>query len=262
MRFYPQLSSGAVAQFPFRAAHRRRTIVNDLPDGRVVHFEDWGAQKASWRLEYADLSLVEWEALRSLHEEMSGRLGTFTFFDPNSNLLAWSEEFERAPWVRDAFLNVASGMPDPLGGTSGRLLTNTSGVDQRLAQRLGIPGTYFSAFSIWLRSDVPRTVQLVGQQGHKEIQIGETWHRAEFAGPGSGSSEGTDFGIVIPSGATIVVFGAQAEAQPTASSYKRNEGAGGIYSKARFSSDTIECWSDGPGRYRTVVTLESMLEAA
>jgi hypothetical protein len=52
------------------------------------------------------------------------------------------------------------------------------------------------------------------------------------------------------------------EAQPAPSRYKRSESAAGIYRKTRFSSDKLESWSEGPGRYRAVVELQSAAEAA
>lgn len=262
MRTYPQLSSGAVVQFPFRATSRRRTVVNELPDGRLVQFQDWTAAQTAWRIEYEDLSTAEWEAIRGLHEEMRGRLRTFVFFDPSSNLLAWSEEFERVVWVKDPFLGVTNGVSDPLGGTNARLLTNSSVTNQRIMQRVAIPSSYVTAFSVWLRSDSPQMATLFRATEHKEIRISADWRRVELSGPGGGASSETDFGVEIPGGATVTAFGAQLDAQPVPSDYKRSEDRSGIFPKTRFASDRLECWSEGPGRYRAVVTLESILEAA
>lgn len=262
MRTYPQLSSGAVVQFPFRVTSRRRTIVNELLDGRNVQFQDWSTAQTAWRIEYEDLSTAEWEAIRGLHEEMRGRLRTFVFFDPSSNLLAWSEEFERVVWVKDPFLEVTNGISDPLGGTNARLLTNSSVTNQRMMQRVAIPSSYVTAFSIWLRSDTPQIVTLFRATEHKEIRISADWRRVELSGPGGGAYGETELGVEIPAGAAVAAFGAQLDAQPVPSDYKRSEARSGIFPTTRFASDRLECWSEGPGRYRTVVTLESILEAA
>ena len=262
MSVYPQLSSGAIVQFPFRSSHRRRTILNELPDGTTVRFEDWGSQQTFWRIDYADLSAAEWETLKALHDEMAGRLRTFIFFDPNANLAAWSEEFERSAWVKDPFLGVAEGATDPQGGTNARLLTNTSAIHQRVSQRLDIPEGYATAFSVWLRSDTPLAVSLVRQAESKEILVNTVWQRVQLCGRGSGGGEETEFGILIPGGSTVAAFGAQIEAQPSPSHYKRSESSSGIYAKTRFSSDKLQFWADGPGRYRAQVALESVLEAA
>lgn len=262
MRTYPQLSSGAHVQFPFRVTCRRRTIVNELLDGRSVQFQDWTAARALWRMEYEDLSAAEWGAIRGLHEDMRGRLGTFVFVDPSSNLLAWSEEFERAVWGKDPFLGVTNGVADPLGGTNARLLANSSVTSQRILQRVAIPSSYVTAFSIWLRSDTPQVVALFRAAERKEVRVAVTWQRLELSGSGHGAPGETDFGVEIPAGATVAAFGAQVDAQPAPSDYKRNESRSGIFPKTRFASDRLECWSEGPGRYRTVVTLESIVEAA
>lgn len=262
MKFYPQLNSGATVQFPFRTSYRRRTIVNELPDGGQIRFEDAGAQSALWRIEYRDLNTAEWEAIRDLHEEMAGRLGTFTFFDPNRNLLAWSEEFERPVWEKDVFLSVTPEIPDPNGGMNGRLLNNSSAVDRSVTQRVTIPTSYVTAFSVWLRADAEQTAGLIRGGEVKDVLVTPRWQRVAFSGQGSGGGDETAFGIRVPSGSTIAAFGAQVEAQPVPSSYKRSEGATGVHRKTRFGSDRLEFWSEGPGRYRAVVLLESVTEAA
>jgi hypothetical protein len=219
-------------------------------------------RQTGWRINYADLTGEEWESIRTLHEEMAGRLGTFTFFDPIANLFSWSEEFERTVWVKDPFLTVTTGVADPLGGTNARLLSNGGAAVQKLSQRVGIPESYATAFSVWLRSDSPVTVGLVRGGQAREVVVKSGWQRVELCGRGLGLSEQSDFGIAIPPGGSVAVFGAQVEAQPAASSYKRNEATTGVYPKTRFASDTLLVWSDGPGRYRTHVSLESVLEAA
>lgn len=257
MSVFPQLHSGAVVQFPFRATYRRRTIVNELQDGQAIRFQDGGTQRVEWRIEFADLTVAESEALRRLHAEMEGRVGTFAFFDPNANLAAWSEDIERPVWTKDPFITLTPGVADPEGGTNAQMLANAGVTDQRVVQRLAIPETFETSMSVWLRSSVSQSANLVRQSERKEVSVGLQWRRVQLCGRGSGSDDETDFGISIAAGASVEVYGVQVEAQPVPSSYKRNEAATGIHRKARFSSDSLEIWSDGAGRYRAVVAVQS-----
>jgi hypothetical protein len=256
---FPQLTSGAIVQFPFRSTYRRRTIVNELADGRFVRFHDWGVSTTAWRIEYSDLGEAEWEAIRNLHEEAEGRLRTFLFFDPNGNLMAWTEDFEREIWVKDPFLAVGAAVADPLGGLKARRLTNSSSAEQQMTQLIPVPQSYETAFSVWLRSDSPAEIYLVRGGDRKEVRVDTRWRRVALCGRGSGDGSSNNFGLLLSGGASVDAFGAQVEVQSAPSDYKRNESSAGVYPFTRFTTDRLECWSDGPGRFRAVVNLESVV---
>jgi len=61
--FYPQLSSGALAQYPIRRVHLTRPVVNVLPDGTTVAMPDVGASRLLWELSYTDLELEDVNAI-------------------------------------------------------------------------------------------------------------------------------------------------------------------------------------------------------
>jgi hypothetical protein len=262
MRVYPQLFSGSIAQFPYRVTRRRRTLLNEMADGRVVRFEDWGAASISWRLEYGDLTEAEWTAIALLHEESEGRLGTFAFFDPGRNLLAWSEDPGRDVWVKDPFVVIEPGSVDPFGGSEARQITNAGAVEQGFVQRLPIPDNYATAWSVWMRSDTAQGVALIRGNARRDVRIGHRWQRYSHCGRGAGVETETAFGLVLPVGGVVEVFGGQVEAQTAPSDYKRNDQSTGMHLQTRFSTDRLECWADGPDRFRTVVNLESMAVTA
>ncbi len=60
MTVFPQLSSGAVAQFPFRKGLRFRTLVNQAADGSEIRFADVDYRARAWELAVHQLSDQEW----------------------------------------------------------------------------------------------------------------------------------------------------------------------------------------------------------
>ena len=90
MLYFPQLATGATAQFPLERRVMRRTIVNRMLDGSVVKLDDPKAAGISWALKYQVLTDSERAAIESLFCATQGRLQGFTFLDPAGNLLRWS----------------------------------------------------------------------------------------------------------------------------------------------------------------------------
>ena len=64
MIYFPQLSSGSIAQFPFARRLRDRTVFNELADGRAISWADNDARQIFWRLRFAHLSDAELATLR------------------------------------------------------------------------------------------------------------------------------------------------------------------------------------------------------
>jgi hypothetical protein len=114
MLYYPQLSTGAVSQFPVMRATNMRTVANQLPSGYTIRMADTGAQKVQWRLRYSALTNGELASIESLFAASEGQLNTFTFLDPTSNLLMWSEDWTQTVWTPDPLLQVTGGASDPL----------------------------------------------------------------------------------------------------------------------------------------------------
>jgi hypothetical protein len=53
MLVYPQLTSGALAQFPILKRRRQRTIVNTLADFSSIKLADPFGEITGWELKYA-----------------------------------------------------------------------------------------------------------------------------------------------------------------------------------------------------------------
>src|SRR5665213_1781300 len=173
MLYYPQLTTGAVSQFPVTRSTKIRTVSNQLASGSTIRMEDTGAQKVQWRLQYSGLTDGERSSIESLFEASEGQLNTFTFLDPTDNLLMWSEDWTQAVWTADPLLQVTGGVQDPLGGSDAMQLTNTGQTAQQIVQSTSGPSSFRYCYSVYVRSAVPATIGLVvaatGQTSLTEI---------------------------------------------------------------------------------------------
>ena len=251
MLYFPQLASGAVSQFPCTKHVRQRTLVNVLADGSEVKLFDPGACRVEWQVDLASLTSAEWGAIRELFGAVEGQLGTFTFLDPFGNLLSWSEEPGAAAWAKDAGLTLAGGVADPRGGTGATRIANSSGTPQTVAQTAAVPSWYRYCFSVWARSEAAGQATLVVSAGTESAQqtlaVGPAWRRLMLGAQLTTQQGTTTFGVTIPGGATVELFGFQAEAQVGASSYKATGAQSGVYANVSFLSDLLEMTSEAPG---------------
>jgi hypothetical protein len=263
MLYYPQLTTGSVAQFPVTRIVNMRTVANQLPSGFTIRMADAGAQKVQWRLVYSDLTDGERSALESLFEASEGQLNTFTFLDPTENLLMWSEDWTQTAWTPDPLLQVTGGMADPLGGSAAMQLTNTAQTTQQIIQNTSGPSSFVYCYSVYVRSNVPATIQLVvaatGQTTLTAVTTGASWTRVTTSGRLSVQQNGIGFGVQLPAGVQVDAFGAQVEAQPGAGLYKRTINLGGVYASTRFSSDLLSVTATAPNQHSCQIGLISSL---
>jgi hypothetical protein len=263
MLYYPQLTTGSIAQFPVARTVNMRTVANQLPSGFTIRMADTGAQKVQWRLVYSDLSDGERSALESLFEASDGQLNTFTFLDPTDNLLMWSEDWTQSVWTPDPLLQVTGGIADPLGGSAAMQLTNTAQTTQQIIQNTTGPSSFVYCYSVYVRSNVPATIQLVvtatGQAALTAVTTGTSWTRVTASGSLSVQQNGIGFGVQLPAGVQVDAFGAQVEAQPGAGLYKQTVDLGGVYSSTRFSSDLLSVTATAPNQHSCQIGLISNL---
>lgn len=266
MLYYPQLTTGAVAQFPVRRGTSMRTVANQLASGFTIRMADTGAQKVGWQLRYSDLTNSERGSMESLFEAAEGQLNTFTFLDPTDNLLMWSEDWTQAVWTADPLFEVSSGVGDPLGGTAAMQLTNTGETAQQIIQSTGASSSFTYCYSLYVRSSAPATIQLVvtatGRSLQTAVTTGTAWTRVSTAGSLSVQQDGIAFGVQLPAGVQVDTFGAQVEAQPAAGLYKKTIDRGGVYPTTRFSSDLLIFTATAPNQNSCQIDLISSLGGA
>jgi hypothetical protein len=151
MLVFPQLTTGALAQFPVRKLRQKRTVTNTLGDMTMVKLADPQGETTEWRLEYTGLSDAEVMNLQQFYLAAEGRLNIFTFLDPMANLFAWSDQLNNGAWTTDPFLALTGGITDAAGGSNAWTLSNSGGAPQTITQTINAPGGYtYTGFPIQL----------------------------------------------------------------------------------------------------------------
>ena len=259
MAHFPQLRSGAAGQYPMVKMRRTRTARNTGSDGHTYKLADPAAEEITWELRYKGLSDAEWQAIASLFEECEGRLGTFVFPDPTANLLCNSEDCEAEQWRADPLITVAGGVADPAGGSNAQRLSNNSQASQSIGQTIAAPASLWYCFSLYARGSQAMTISLeiacASAAESKECSVTPAWRRLQVAANLGAAEPETEFRIHLPAGATVEVYGIQAEAQPSASAYKKTATRSGVYAAARFADDSLTVVTEGPDCHSTVVRI-------
>ena len=251
---YPQLPTGALSQFPQRKRRLARTVVNTTADGRTIKLPDVAAQTTEWQLPYTGLSDAELATLQQFFAAMEGSLNGFTFLDPNGNLLAWSDDPSQVEWQKASFLTLTGGVGDPAGGECAWHVANSGGGAQRLTQTLNAPAAYVYCLSVYARAAQPTAISLVLGSCRAACPLGTDWNRFTLAGTGDAEAESAGFGIELPAGAAIDLYGPQVEPQASASAYKSST-TGGVYENAHFRDDAFTYTSTGVNRNSTTVNI-------
>jgi hypothetical protein len=256
MLAYPQLASGALTQFPAQKTRNPRTVVNALADGRSIKLADPPGEITEWQLQYAGLSDQEAAALEQFFEATEGSLGIFTFLDPTSNLFAWSDRLDHTGWTKGPLLTVTGNVADAAGGTKGWHLSNTGAGAQSLSQTLEAPGGYVYCLSLHARSATRLTVTLQRGSAREDRTVGTEWSRITSSGSGGAAAETIDFGIEVPPGGSLDVYGMQVEPQAAPSLYKPST-AGGVYPNAWFRDDFLVVTATDVNRHSATVNIHA-----
>jgi len=229
-------------------------VVNAAADGSSIKLADPAGATVEWQLQYSNLSDTESGALQQFFTAMEGSLNTFTFLDPTANLIGWSEDLTNTVWQAAPFLTVSGGVTDPLGGSSAWQLANCGEGAQALTQTLNAPASYTYCFSVYAFSMQPLTIRLLLGSNSVQAALNSRWSRIQIAGTGDAAASAIEFGIELPAGTTVSVFGPQVEAQPAPSAYKTGT-AGGVYENARFRDDEFTFTSTDVNHHSATVTI-------
>ena len=260
-RYFPQLSTGALMQFPSEKTTSQRTVINRAPGDALVKMADPESAYRKWDLRYSGLSDVEVGRLRDLFLECEGRLRSFAMIDPCANLLLWSEELTNDVWQTS--MGVTGSVSDPYDGEGAFRLTNGAQASAAVSQSVDIPAWYRYTFSVWARSQSAASVKLrlASSDGQiaAEAAIGSDWQRLQVSGAIEGDSGSLRCEIFIPGGTAVDVFGPQLEAQSDASSYRETKSEKGVCI-ARFDQDEFACTSHGPDDHAVMVRVRTVRE--
>lgn len=261
MPYFPQLSTGALAQLPLDRSVIRRTAVNELADGSVVKVDDPDSGAVYWKLAYKGLTDAERIAIEELFVAVEGQLGTFLFVDPAGNMLRWSEDLSQTVWQKDGQLQVASGISDPLAGDSATRLTNAGQVYQGLEQTADAPSSYQYCFSVVAQAAAPCSIRISladeSSTVTTEHQIGSRWATYACSALIEGVGDIVTARLEVAAGAAVDVYGLQLDAQPSPSRYRRTQATGGVYKNTRFIHDTLKFVANGIDDHSTTIRLYS-----
>ncbi|MCC7176604.1 MAG: hypothetical protein IT159_15530 [Bryobacterales bacterium] len=250
MLYFPQLESGAMTQYPFVKQRIFRTVSNSLADGRTVKLGDPGATRILWEFTFEGLVEQERETLEEFFQTVEGRLRDFVLLDPADNLLAWSGDLEAASWSRGPLISLTGGLGDPEGGSGAFAAVNAGAAPQSIQQTVNAPGRYWYCFSVYARSSTSAAVSLFRSSGgvteERVCALSAEWTRFVLSGRAESTAESVVFGVTLPAGAALELYGMQAEAQPAPSVYRKTTSRTGLYANARFEEDALSVRTDGP----------------
>jgi hypothetical protein len=251
MIVFPQLSSGAMAQFPFRRRTGFRTLVNQSADGSEIRASDAEFAERAWALPASELSDAEWQGIEDLFVQSEGRLQSFLFLEPAANLLSWSEQLGDSVWSKSAGIAVLGGQSDPIGGLGATQITSAGAGS--ISQALDAPASFRYAGSVWARSPQSGVLLQVDDGGSQQVQAtidnSNQWKRYSVGYNLASAAESVVFRVALPASATVEIFGSQLEAQASPSAYKKTLQQAGIYPNARFDQDVLGDGLIGVGRH-------------
>jgi hypothetical protein len=263
MLFFPQLATGALAQYPLLKQRLERCIQNIAQDGSVISLHDIYAPQVRWTLDYESITDAEADTIASFFASCEGALQPFLFVDPTANLLLFNEDLTQSCWVFSSLLQLTSGIADPMGGTAAFQVVNSLETSLPITQSVAIPGQYTCAFSAYLRSSsVPCTVALSRSDGNnttsQSVSPSSAWTRF-FLSTAFASSQSTlcEFSLVIPAESAVNVFGFQVDAQPHPGTYLPTASANATYPSARFDMNQVTVVSTGASQNNLRVNILS-----
>jgi hypothetical protein len=261
--FYPQLASGAVAQYPIRKIKIVRTVKNILPDGSMILFSDPDGARVVWELAYTGLSDVDVAALQAHFNACAGPFHAFTFIDPTDNMLVSSADMTALPWAADNLIQVNTGVSDATGGSGGFTVTNVGQTNQEITQTLQVPSGDQYCFSLYAMSSAPSAITMIRRGSTTEddtsVAIGASWARVISAGRLNDSGTGLTVGISLTAGQQVQLYGPQLEAQRLPSRYRPTAQIGGVYPNAHWAVDQLTITAYAPNLYSTAFSVETAL---
>jgi len=264
MPVFPQLNTGAMAQFPIAARRIVRTVVNEALDGRQFKYADPGRARAEWDVRLTALSNEEWTRIEELYAETEGRLGTFVFLDPLDNLLRYSEDLTQPVWETEALMTLTPAQPDPWGTQRATRLSNTTSLLRVIQQTVPAPGMYTYCLSAWARADQPVQIRMRLNAGpsyaDRFIDLDAEWRQISLMADLDWADPGVEASFALPAGTAADLAGLQLEAQLAPSSYKKTGATSGVYANARFASDRLMQTTNDVDQHETVIRITAPWE--
>jgi len=259
--FFPQLGSGAIAQYPVKKTRVVRSVTNLLPDGSMIVQADTPASKLVWEMNYSELAPADAIALQSHFQACCGPYHAFTFIDPTDNMFGSSVDLTATAWSKDPQIQITAGAADPIEGTNAFIVTNEGSAVQKFSQQLTVPANYQYCFSLYARSAQPSIVTAMWQGANaianNELAVSTIWNRIVSSGRLNDAGTELSVGVMLQPGQQITVYGLQLEAQIQPSRYRPTVTNGGVYPNAHFVAATLSMTSDAPSLFSTRFAIQA-----
>jgi hypothetical protein len=261
--YFPQLSSGAVAQYPIRKVRLARTIKNVLPDGTMILYPDPDAARLLWELSYTNLSNSDIGTIQAHFKNCVGPFHAFTFIDPTDNMLLSSSDLKAGPWQTSSLIHAIPGTSDPDGGSSAFTATNTGQTDQVISQSVNVPANYRYCFSLYANSERDSAITLIRRGNSTEerttVSVKSGWSRVVSSGQLDDSGEIFTVAISLEAGQRIELYGMQLEAQISPSRYRPTTQTAGVFSNAHWGVDELTVVAEAPNLFSTSFSIEAAI---
>lgn len=233
---FPQIRTHGVLQEGASRGIELLRSTNRLHDGSRIQGAWIRPLIRSWRLSYVGLTDEESGSLRQLIVESTGAAEGFTFIDPWSNMLGYSEDLGAAVWQASAFSEVARVNPGDTAEAIHSIRSLSSG-GEGIEQVISLGGTGVFCFSCEVRSDAGATGRMVLQGANQiaetDFTTGPAWRQVWVVGEFAQPIEDLHARIEVGPGETLLVRGIELDYQATPTLYKPSYGSGGVYSGAR-----------------------------
>lgn len=266
MAIFPQLNTqGLLMQRPGRRSYAHRTSVERAEWGTQFARSHRAEPLGRWNLVYT-LSNAELAILEAFFEARGGKLESFTWLDPNGNLVQYSDDLTQSVWEKFS-VTVADAQGDPFGGIRA-IKTTSTGSNGMLAASV-LPDGGGSGFlvtaSVWVRSDTNFGLSLgfidsgFSVLSNSVIPVAaDKWVRLSHT---ARITTNLPVRILIggfagwASGTILHVFGAKAAPLGAAGGYVRSPQNWGYRTKVRFDNDALVVRHLGPNQNQVSIDL-------
>jgi hypothetical protein len=239
--FFPQLSTGALVQYPVNRTKSVQTVSTQAEDGSVISYFDSRGSKLTWALEFSGITQAEANQLQALFDNCAGRFRTFTFINPVANLL--TDQWQMGTGIDKA----------------GAVYTNTGSTTAEIWQTFLIPSAYTYCFSVPGNVNAPdgANLTLIRRGSATEETVIAALNSALLVSSGTLADSGLGLTVAIrlQPGQSVDLSQAQLEAQPSPSQFRPQQG--GVYPNAHWAVDELMFTAIGPDLYSTKFSIET-----
>jgi hypothetical protein len=239
--FFPQLSTGALVQYPVTRTKSVQTVSTQAEDGSVITYLDPRGGRLAWGLEYSGITREEADRLQTLFDRCAGRFRAFTFIDPVANLL--TEQWQMGTGI----------------DRTDDVYTNSSNSAAEVWQTFPVPSGYAYCFSLPgdLTADSGTSLTLIRRGSTTEEAVTVALNSVVLLSSGAldDSGLGLTVAVRLQPGQSVDLRQAQLEAQLSPSQF--TSPLGGVYPNAHWAVDELLFAATGPDLYSTKFSIET-----